>query len=135
MTCTSGNSLLIYICNFHVLSNLLLIYICKLHWDSVEEMFALVSSVPHVITDRYHPGVASMIVGTDLSLTMYRSEATKMNGLRGMLRYSRAEIVKMNQIAFTKLKNIIKNSMVIFFSLLRPRKMSQFNPKFQPKLF
>ena len=28
----SGKSLLIYICNFHVLSNLLLIYICKLHW-------------------------------------------------------------------------------------------------------
>ena len=29
----SGNFLLIYICNFHVLSHLLLIYICKLHWD------------------------------------------------------------------------------------------------------
>lgn len=30
---------------------------------TVEEMFALVSSAPHVVTDRYHPGVASMIVG------------------------------------------------------------------------
>jgi hypothetical protein len=29
----SGNFLLIYICNFHVLSNFLLIYICKLHWN------------------------------------------------------------------------------------------------------
>ena len=29
----SGNLLLIYIYNFHVLSNLLLIYICKLHWN------------------------------------------------------------------------------------------------------
>ena len=29
----TGNFLLIYICNFHVLSNLLLIYICKLHWN------------------------------------------------------------------------------------------------------
>ena len=29
---SSGEFLLIYICNFHVLSNLLLIYICKLHW-------------------------------------------------------------------------------------------------------
>ena len=29
----SGKSLLIYIWNFHVLSNLLLIYICKLHWN------------------------------------------------------------------------------------------------------
>ena len=28
-----GKSLLIYICNFHVISNLLLIYICKLHWN------------------------------------------------------------------------------------------------------
>jgi hypothetical protein len=28
-----GKSLLIDICNFHVLSHLLLIYICKLHWD------------------------------------------------------------------------------------------------------
>ena len=31
----SGNFLLIYICNFHVLSDLLLIYICKLHWNQV----------------------------------------------------------------------------------------------------
>ena len=29
----SGKLLLIYICNFHVLSHLLLIYICKLHWN------------------------------------------------------------------------------------------------------
>ena len=28
-----GNFLLIYICNFHVLSHFLLIYICKLHWN------------------------------------------------------------------------------------------------------
>ena len=30
---SKGNLLLIYICNFHVLSNLLLIFICKLHWN------------------------------------------------------------------------------------------------------
>jgi FAD dependent oxidoreductase len=30
---STGNFLLIYICNFHVLSHLLLIYICKLHWN------------------------------------------------------------------------------------------------------
>ena len=29
-----GKFPLIYICNFHVLSNLLLIYICKLHWNN-----------------------------------------------------------------------------------------------------
>ena len=45
---------------------------------TVEEMFALVSSAPHVITDRYHPGVASMIVGTKLSITKYVLEATKV---------------------------------------------------------
>ena len=28
-----GKLLLIFICNFHFLSNLLLIYICKLHWN------------------------------------------------------------------------------------------------------
>ena len=29
----AGKLLLIYICNFHVLSHLLLIYICELHWN------------------------------------------------------------------------------------------------------
>ena len=32
--------LLIYICNFHVLSHLLLIYICKLHWNRFARMKA-----------------------------------------------------------------------------------------------
>jgi hypothetical protein len=31
--------------------------------STVEEMFALVSSAPHVVTDRYHPGIASLIAG------------------------------------------------------------------------
>ena len=30
----SGKLLMIYICNFHVLSDLLLICICKLHWNT-----------------------------------------------------------------------------------------------------
>ena len=35
--CTmTGNFLLIYICNFHVLSPFLLIYICKLHWIFID---------------------------------------------------------------------------------------------------
>jgi hypothetical protein len=33
VTAGTGKLLLIYICNFHVLSDLLLIYICKLHWN------------------------------------------------------------------------------------------------------
>ena len=32
-----GKFLLIYICNFHVLSNLVLIYICKLHWTRISD--------------------------------------------------------------------------------------------------
>ena len=32
-TVDTGKLLLVYICNFHVLSRLLLIYICKLHWN------------------------------------------------------------------------------------------------------
>ena len=34
----SGKFLLIYMCNFHVLSHFLLIYICKLHWNQTLEM-------------------------------------------------------------------------------------------------
>ena len=30
---SEGKLLIIYICNFHVLSHLLLIYMCKLHWN------------------------------------------------------------------------------------------------------
>ena len=38
-----GNSLMIYICNFHVLSYLLLIYICKLHWNPIAVSLAFSS--------------------------------------------------------------------------------------------
>ena len=31
-----GKSLLIYVCNFHVLNHFLLIYICKLHWNCTQ---------------------------------------------------------------------------------------------------
>ena len=33
--CRTGELLLIYVCNFHVLSHLLLIYKCKLHWKGL----------------------------------------------------------------------------------------------------
>ena len=79
------------------------VYTCA----SVEEMFALVSSAPHVITDRYHPGVASMIVGTKLTLTSYKLEATKMEGLRKMQKFSHAEILAMNEKAFSSLLKVI----------------------------
>ena len=43
-----GNFLLIYICNFHVLSHLLLIYICKLLWNFLTDgfIFGTVSIIP-----------------------------------------------------------------------------------------
>ena len=40
----SGKLLLIYICNFHVLSNLLLIYICKFHWNKAGDRDVLKDS-------------------------------------------------------------------------------------------
>ena len=37
----SGNFLLIFICNFHVLNHLLLIYICNLHWNRSKEIVSI----------------------------------------------------------------------------------------------
>lgn len=81
--------------------------------STVEEMFALVSSAPHVITDRYHPGVASMIVGTKLSLTKYVLEATKMGGLHAMMKFKHDEIIKMNDDAFDRLKELLVKSKAV----------------------
>lgn len=75
--------------------------------ESVEEMFAMVSSAPHVITDRYHPGVAAMIVGTKLTITSYKLEATKMQGLYAMSKYSHDQIKAMNDKAFAALMELI----------------------------
>ena len=41
----AGEFLLIYICDFHVLSHLLLIYICKLHWIKVLTLAHIISHV------------------------------------------------------------------------------------------
>ena len=38
-----------------------------------------------------------MIVGTNLTLTSYKTEATKMQGLHAMQKFSHEEILKMNQ--------------------------------------
>ena len=46
----SGNLLIIYICNFHVLSNLLLISICKLHWITTRSSRTLTSFSPVPLT-------------------------------------------------------------------------------------
>ena len=46
----SGKFLLIYICKFHVLSQLLLIYICNLHWKWPKEVQTLAADF---LTDPY----------------------------------------------------------------------------------
>ena len=43
-------------------------------FDSIEEMWALISLAPHVVTDRYHPGIATTILGVKLTLTNYPNE-------------------------------------------------------------
>ena len=52
----TGKLLMIYICNFHVLSHLLLIYICKLHWTSATR-----STFPAVMMLRSGCGVWTLI--------------------------------------------------------------------------
>lgn len=49
--------------------------------STIEEMFGLVSLAPGVISDRYHPGVSALVLGTPLTVTKYRAEAVKMTGL------------------------------------------------------
>ena len=50
-----GISLLIYMCNFHVLNNLLLIYMCKLHWNLGGKLTAVLYFFPPTQVMRKHP--------------------------------------------------------------------------------
>jgi RNA pol II accessory factor, Cdc73 family, C-terminal len=52
----SGNFLLIYICNFHVLNLFLRIYICKLHWGSYNAFEFLSEAKWTSIEDRKRSG-------------------------------------------------------------------------------
>jgi len=82
-------------------------------FNSIEEMWALVSLAPQVITDRYHPGIAALIIGTKLTLTSYPNENVKMSGLSRMRQYGREEIRKMNEKAFDRLLQIIHKPKVV----------------------
>ena len=75
---------------------------------SVEEMFGLISLAPEVITDRYHPGVVSLIQGIKLTITKYQKEEIKLTGLIKMTNYTKAEVEDMNDKAFISLLNIIQ---------------------------
>ena len=76
---------------------------------SIEEMFALISLAPEVVTDRYHPGVSALIQGTKLTITNYPNEEIKMKGLFMMSKHTKAEIKQMNDNAFNHLLNIIQS--------------------------
>ena len=76
-------------------------------FESIEEMWALVSLAGMVITDRYHPGIAALIVGTPLTLTSYPNENIKMKGLSRMQQYKREDIRNMNEKAFERLLQMI----------------------------
>ena len=76
-------------------------------FESIEEMWALISLAPHVVTDRYHPGIATTILGTKLTLTNYPNERVKMEGLHRMQQYGRDDIRTMNEKAFERLLQTI----------------------------
>ncbi len=76
-------------------------------FESIEEMWALVSLAGMVVTDRYHPGIASLIVGTPLTLTSYPNENVKMKGLGRMQQYKREDIRNMNEKAYERLLQMI----------------------------
>ena len=58
-----GNSLLIYICNFHVLNHLLLNYICKLHWN-FDDNDEVTEFLPENIAEECFGGEASSYPAT-----------------------------------------------------------------------
>lgn len=77
---------------------------------TIEQMWALIKLAPVVVTDRYHPGVATHILGKgdDLLITEYKSENRKMSGLARMIsKYSPSEIKHLNDMAFDMLKSVI----------------------------
>ena len=75
--------------------------------NTVEEMFCLINYAPKVVTDRYHPGVASLILDKPLILTSYKQEAVKMSGLHGMIEFTPSKIRKLNQRAFDDLLAVL----------------------------
>ena len=77
--------------------------------STIEQMWALIDLAPRVVTDRYHPGVVSLIQGTKLTVTRYTSEAIKLAGLYRMQSYDKNLIRQYNEHAFSALKNVISS--------------------------
>ena len=72
-------------------------------------MFAIISVASEVVTDRYHPGVASLIHGIKLTITRYPNEEIKLKGLMEMGRYNKYQTEEMNEKAFNALLQIIQS--------------------------
>ena len=75
--------------------------------NTVEEMFCLINYAPRVVTDRYHPGVASLILNKQLILTSYKQEGVKMSGLHRMIDFTPSKIRHLNERAFDDLLAVI----------------------------
>lgn len=80
--------------------------------ETIEAMFGLISIASHVVTDRYHPGVATLLNNKKLTVTRYKAETVKMTGLYRMQKYKRKEIIKMNNKAFDVLLKLINGEEV-----------------------
>ena len=89
--------------------------------STIEEMFALISLSPHVISDRYHPGVAALVLGVKLTVTKYRGEIVKMTGLWRMQKYKKEEVVEMNEKAFSALLRLINGQPIGDVPLIKLR--------------
>ena len=75
--------------------------------STIEQMWALVDLAPKVVTDRYHPGVVSLIQDTPLIITRYEYEAIKLAGLYRMQMYDKNKVRDYNEKAFSMLKEVI----------------------------
>ena len=75
-----GNCLLIYNCNFHVLSHLLLIYMCKLHWN--------LNTMSGILR----------VIGTDIDTRAVSCANDNINrlGLRGRVQVHQADLFPPN---------------------------------------
>lgn len=76
---------------------------------SIEEMLAIISMAPEIITDRYHPGIAALMLGTKLTITKFSAEDIKLQGLLQISSYKEEDIEDMNEKAFSALLNIIQS--------------------------
>ena len=81
---------------------------CAAKWKGSLEASFSISVASEVVTDRYHPGVASLIHGIKLTITRYPNEEIKLKGLMEMGRYNKYQTEEMNEKAFNALLQVIQ---------------------------